>query len=154
MIPLLRVLGRYCLPAANVYKAKLNDFVLYNLKRVTLHVAYIAEQNVTQDRTSHNGTKDKFNDKRRFTKNEVVYSNSRHIKRALLFLNSSVQKSNRIHKSDLERILLDIKKEGLSEAQHGLLLLQCCGNLLPDELPATRTDLAHKIWDTLQELGI
>jgi len=48
----------------------------------------------------------------RFTKNEVVYGNSRHIKRALLFLNSSVQKSNRIHKSDLERILLDIKKEG------------------------------------------
>jgi len=42
---------------------------------------------------------------------------------------------------------------GLSEAQHGLLLLQCCGNLLPDELPTTRTDLAHKIWDTLQELG-
>jgi hypothetical protein len=66
MIPLLRVLGRYCLPAANVYKAKLNDFVLYNLKRVTLHVAYIAEQNVTQDRTLHNGTKDKFNDKRRY----------------------------------------------------------------------------------------
>ena len=48
----------------------------------------------------------------RFTKNEVVYGNSRHIKRALLFLNSSVQKSNRIYKSDLERILLDIKKEG------------------------------------------
>jgi hypothetical protein len=25
---------------------------------------------------------------------------------------------------------------------------------LPDELPTTRTDLAHKIWDTLRELGI
>ena len=42
---------------------------------------------------------------------------------------------------------------GLSEAQHGLLLLHCCGNLLPDELPTTRTDLAHTVWDTLQELG-
>ena len=31
-------------------------------------------------------------------------------KRALLFFNTSVQKSNRIHKCDLERILLDIKK--------------------------------------------
>jgi len=47
-----------------------------------------------------------------FTKNKVVYRNSRHIKRALLFFNSSVQKSDRIHNSDLERILLDIKKEG------------------------------------------
>ena len=46
------------------------------------------------------------------TKNKVVYSNSRHIKRALLFFNSFVQKSNTIHKCDLERILLDIKKEG------------------------------------------
>ena len=41
----------------------------------------------------------------------------------------------------------------LSEAQHGLLLLHCCGNLLPDEFPTTRTDLTHKIWDTLQELS-
>jgi len=42
---------------------------------------------------------------------------------------------------------------GLSEAQHCLLLLQYCGDLLPNELPDTRTDLAHMIWDTLQELG-
>jgi hypothetical protein len=34
------------------------------------------------------------------------------IKCALLFFNSSLQKSNRIHKCDMERILLDIKKEG------------------------------------------
>jgi hypothetical protein len=48
---------------------------------------------------------------------------------------------------------INVMFAGLSEAQHGLLLLQCCGNLLPDELPTTRTDLAHKIWDTLHELG-
>ena len=48
----------------------------------------------------------------RFTKNKVVYGNSRHIKGALLFFNSSVHKSNRIYTSDLERILLDIKNEG------------------------------------------
>ena len=49
----------------------------------------------------------------RFTKNEVVYGNSRHMKRALLFFNSSVQKSNRIHRCDLERNLLDIKKDSI-----------------------------------------
>ena len=43
---------------------------------------------------------------------------------------------------------------GLSEAQQGLLLLQCCGNLLNGEPPNARTDIAHMIWDTLQELGI
>jgi len=48
----------------------------------------------------------------RITKNDTLNNNSRHIKRALLLLNSSVQKSNRIYKSDLEKILLDIKGEG------------------------------------------
>jgi hypothetical protein len=43
---------------------------------------------------------------------------------------------------------------GISEGYHGILLLQCCGNLLPDELPATRIYLAHKIWDNLQEIGM
>jgi hypothetical protein len=42
---------------------------------------------------------------------------------------------------------------GISVDQHGVLLLQCCGDLLSDELPASRIDLAHKIWDYLQELG-
>jgi hypothetical protein len=43
---------------------------------------------------------------------------------------------------------------GISEDQHGILLLQCCGDLLSDELPASRIDLVHKIWDNLQELGM
>lgn len=43
---------------------------------------------------------------------------------------------------------------GISEDHHGILLLQCCGDLLPDELPATRIDLAHKIWGNLQESGM
>jgi hypothetical protein len=43
---------------------------------------------------------------------------------------------------------------GISVGQHGVLLLQCCGDLLPDEIPAKRIDLAHKIWAYLQELGM
>ena len=43
--------GRFSLLAGSIYKSKLNDFVFYNLKPVKLHVACIAEQNVTQDRT-------------------------------------------------------------------------------------------------------
>ena len=38
----------------------------YNLKPVKIHVAYIVKQNVTQDRTVDNGTKDKFNNKLRY----------------------------------------------------------------------------------------
>jgi hypothetical protein len=55
------MLGLYSLIAGSVYKSTLNDFVFYNLKPVKLHVACIAEQNVTQDRTKVKGTKDEFN---------------------------------------------------------------------------------------------
>jgi len=35
-----------------------------------------------------------------------------------------------------------------------LMVLRCCGNLVPDELPENRTILAKKIWDTLNYIGI
>jgi hypothetical protein len=41
-------------------------FLFYNLKRVKLHVACIAEQVVTQDRTLVKGTKVHFNNKLRY----------------------------------------------------------------------------------------
>lgn len=49
----------------------------------------------------------------KFRKNGILYGNSRYIKRASLFLNLSVQKSNRTHNPDLERNLLDTEKAGL-----------------------------------------
>jgi hypothetical protein len=48
----------------------------------------------------------------RFVENDTVDGNNRHVKRVMSILNLSVQKSKRIYKSDLENILLDIKKEG------------------------------------------
>lgn len=35
-----------------------------------------------------------------------------------------------------------------------LMVLRCCGNLVPDELPENRTKLAQKIWQTINEIGI
>jgi len=60
------MLGRYSVLAGSIYKSKLNYFLFYNLNAVELHVACIAEQNVTQDRAMDKGTKDKFNNKRRY----------------------------------------------------------------------------------------
>jgi hypothetical protein len=57
------VFEKYFILAGNIYEAKLNELVFYNLKAVKLHVAYIGEQNVTQDRTQDVGMKDKVNNK-------------------------------------------------------------------------------------------
>lgn len=34
-----------------------------------------------------------------------------------------------------------------------LLIIRCCGSLLPDELPENRTKLVQKIWTTLNNLS-
>lgn len=35
-----------------------------------------------------------------------------------------------------------------------LMILRCCGSLVPDELPEKRTILVKKIWDTLNYIGM
>jgi len=62
----LRIPGRYSVLARSIYKSKLDYMVFYIIKPVELHVACIAEQNVTQDRAMDKGTKDKFNNKQRY----------------------------------------------------------------------------------------
>lgn len=34
------------------------------------------------------------------------------------------------------------------------MVLRCCGNLVPDELPENRTLLVQKIWQTINDIGI
>ena len=60
------MLGRYSVLAGSIYKSKLNDFVFYNLTPVKLHVACIAEENVTQDRTLDKGSTDGLNNELRY----------------------------------------------------------------------------------------
>lgn len=44
--------------------------------------------------------------------------------------------------------------QGYPSGNQALLLLRSCGSLLPEMPLAERTELAHRIWDKLQELGI
>jgi hypothetical protein len=52
---------RLCVVAGYICKAKLHEFVFYNLKAAKLLLAYVAEQNVTEDRTWDIGRRDTFN---------------------------------------------------------------------------------------------
>lgn len=35
-----------------------------------------------------------------------------------------------------------------------LMVLRCCGNLVPDELPENRTILVQKIWQAINQIGM
>ncbi|KAK7902075.1 hypothetical protein WMY93_018844 [Mugilogobius chulae] len=72
---------------------------------------------------------------------------------ALGKLDSSVRRTGRITKTLLLRIFHDICRTGYPSGNQALLLLRSCGSLLPEIPPADRTELAHHIWEKLQELG-
>lgn len=102
---------------------------------------------------------------------------------ALFKLDSSVRRTGRITKTLLHRIFHDVCRTGersrlwlrngerrgqagldllpfscflltgYPSGNQALLLLRSCGSLLPELPPAERTDLAHRIWQKLQDLG-
>nr|CAD7571092.1 unnamed protein product [Timema californicum] len=84
------------------------------------------------------------------------HSHARGIEEALLILERDVKQLKRIFKADLHHILQDILVQGLNngDTQPGVLLVQCCGDLIPDMKPSDRLDLVHQVWETLEKLGV
>ncbi|XP_066552581.1 leucine-rich PPR motif-containing protein, mitochondrial [Amia ocellicauda] len=72
---------------------------------------------------------------------------------ALSKLDGSVRRTGRITKTLLLRIFHDICRAGSPSGNQALLLLRSCGSLLPEMQLSERTELVHRIWDKLQELG-
>lgn len=72
---------------------------------------------------------------------------------ALTKLDSSVRRTGRITKTLLLRIFHDICRTGYPSGNQALLLLRSCGSLLPEVPLEERNELAHRVWDKLQELG-
>ncbi|KAM6997246.1 LOW QUALITY PROTEIN: leucine-rich PPR motif-containing protein, mitochondrial [Tautogolabrus adspersus] len=72
---------------------------------------------------------------------------------ALAKLDSSVRRTGRITKTLLLRIFHDICRTGYPSGNQALLLLRSCGTLLPEMPLQERNELAHRIWEKLQELG-
>uniref|UniRef100_A0A6I8RSC2 Leucine-rich PPR motif-containing protein, mitochondrial n=1 Tax=Xenopus tropicalis TaxID=8364 RepID=A0A6I8RSC2_XENTR len=72
---------------------------------------------------------------------------------ALNKLDSSVRRTGRITKTLLQKIFHDVCRTGYPSSNQALLLLRSCGSLLPELQMSERTEMAHRIWEKLQELG-
>ncbi|KAF4090159.1 hypothetical protein AMELA_G00048750 [Ameiurus melas] len=72
---------------------------------------------------------------------------------ALAKLDSSVRRTGRVTKTLIQRIFHDICRTGYPSGNQALLLLRSCGSLLPEMPLEERSQLAHRIWEKLQELG-
>ncbi|XP_050423237.1 leucine-rich PPR motif-containing protein, mitochondrial-like [Adelges cooleyi] len=69
-------------------------------------------------------------------------------------LDDNVRKYGRISKQDVESVIKEIEHSNIATPSQALLVIRCCGILVPDELPENRTILAKKTWDTLVKIGV
>lgn len=81
-------------------------------------------------------------------------SNGESLERTLRRLDQDVRRVGRISRRDIEDILEEIKSTRSASSSQSLLVIRCCGNLVPEELPEIRTALVQEIWKTLNNLNV
>ncbi|KAG5883517.1 hypothetical protein JTB14_019286 [Gonioctena quinquepunctata] len=69
-------------------------------------------------------------------------------------IDNDVRRSGRISRRDIEDVLEEIRIARSATSSQSLLVIRCCGNLVPEELPDTRTKLVQEIWNTLNKLNV
>lgn len=69
-------------------------------------------------------------------------------------LDTEVRRYGRITKKDIDEVFDEIRSRNDITSSQSLLVIRCCGELVPEELPEQRTLLVQKIWSVLTERGI
>ncbi|XP_005185081.3 leucine-rich PPR motif-containing protein, mitochondrial [Musca domestica] len=69
-------------------------------------------------------------------------------------LDQDVRRMGRISRRDIEDVLEEIRTQRSATSSQSLLVIRCCGNLVPEELPEVRTALVQEIWKTLNALNV
>ncbi|XP_022120292.2 leucine-rich PPR motif-containing protein, mitochondrial [Pieris rapae] len=69
-------------------------------------------------------------------------------------LDSEVRRNGRITKRDIDEVFDEIRAKHDITSSQSLLVIRCCGELVPEELPEQRTLLVQKIWNVLNERGV
>ncbi|KAJ8736098.1 hypothetical protein PYW08_006754 [Mythimna loreyi] len=65
-------------------------------------------------------------------------------------LSTDIFQKNRVYKNDLVRVLGKVKEFNFTKKKQALLLIRCCGDLLPDESALSRMQLLEQVWNTLK----
>lgn len=69
-------------------------------------------------------------------------------------IDADVRRHGRIQRRDIDEIFAEIRNKYSLTTTQSLLIIRCCGELLPDELPEQRTQLVQGIWNVLLERGV
>ncbi|XP_017471472.1 PREDICTED: leucine-rich PPR motif-containing protein, mitochondrial isoform X2 [Rhagoletis zephyria] len=69
-------------------------------------------------------------------------------------LDQDVRRVGRISRRDIDEVLEEIRSQRSATSSQSLLVIRCCGNLVPEEMPEVRTALVQEIWKTLTTLNV
>lgn len=69
-------------------------------------------------------------------------------------LDEDVRRTGRISRKDIEDILSELQQKKSATSTQSLMIIRCCGNLVPEETPEFRTQLVNEIWNTFEKLGV
>ncbi|XP_044733810.1 leucine-rich PPR motif-containing protein, mitochondrial [Chrysoperla carnea] len=81
-------------------------------------------------------------------------TNDLSLEKSIKRLDQDVRRSGRISRRDIEDILDEIRHSQSPSSSQSLLIIRCCGNLVPEEQPEIRTKLVQEIWKTLNKLNV
>jgi len=106
------------------------------------------------------------------TQQNINIRQDSNLDRNLKRLDNEARRAGRVSKRELDEILEEIRQtskigqilclylfckififsESATSSQ-SLMVIRCCGSLVPDEHPEVRTKLVKEIWNTLESLG-
>ncbi|XP_046663797.1 leucine-rich PPR motif-containing protein, mitochondrial isoform X1 [Homalodisca vitripennis] len=69
-------------------------------------------------------------------------------------LDEDARRTGRISMKEVEEALNEIRHLKKATTSQSLMVIRCCGNLVPEEAPEHRTKLVDEIWNTLEKLGV
>ncbi|KAF6210429.1 hypothetical protein GE061_013535 [Apolygus lucorum] len=73
---------------------------------------------------------------------------------AIQRLDRDVRRVGRISGKELLEVFKDIKRTGRATSSQSLFMIRCCGNLVPEESPESRSALVGEVWSTFEKLGV
>ncbi|XP_014274308.1 leucine-rich PPR motif-containing protein, mitochondrial [Halyomorpha halys] len=79
---------------------------------------------------------------------------NKNIEKSIQKLDQDVRRSGRISKKELEDVFNEIRHTKHATSTQSLMIIRCCGNLVPEENPEVRTKLVNEIWSTFEKLGV
>lgn len=85
---------------------------------------------------------------------QVTAQHEQNLERSLKRLDQDVRRVGRISRRDIEDVLEEIRTSRTATSSQSLLVIRCCGSLVPEELPEVRMKLVEEIWNTLIKLNV